>query len=76
MVSISGLRFPTSDFDAILIILGVESDVTVINDATSITATFTNGVPVSTIAATPSLRFVPTSLGYRPFKVALTDTVE
>ena len=40
---------------------GIESDSAIINDATSITATFDNGVPVTGTSAPPSIRFVETS---------------
>lgn len=75
-IDVTGTSFPTSDFEAVVIVLGVESDSAVINSDTSITATFTAGVPVSSLAFTPSLRFVPDSSGGRRRLVALTDADE
>ena len=75
-ITFVGTNFPTSDYDAVVIILGVESTSAVITDATSITATFDNGIPVSSTSAVPSLRFVPTvvaSLRNRRQLLALTD---
>ena len=58
-MTITGDSFPTSGFNAIIVFKGVQSSSAVINDATSITVTFDNGVPVSEEAASPSVRFVP-----------------
>lgn len=73
MIDITGTGFPTSSYDAVLIINGVESSSSVINSATSITATFANGVPVASTAISPSLRFVPTASGGRRRLVSITD---
>ena len=64
-ILITGTSFPTSGYDAVVIFKGVESSSSVITDATSILATFENGVPLSAIAAAPSVRFVPTISGRR-----------
>ena len=74
-MDVTGLNFPTSGFDAVVIILGVESDSAVINSDTSITATFSSGVPASSTEIAPSLRLVPTTGGRRRL-VALTDADE
>lgn len=74
-IDVTGANFPTSGFEAVVIVLDVESDSAVINSDTSITATFTAGVPVSSVAFTPSLRFVPSTGGRRRL-VALTDADE
>ena len=60
-----GTGFPTSGKDAILIINGVQSTSAVINDATSVTATFASGIPAFGGSVTPSLRFAPVSGGRR-----------
>lgn len=75
-VDILGTDFPTSDKDAIVIIQGVESSYCTINDSTSITAVFDNGIPVINSEATPSIRFVPTTSSERRRLVALTDADE
>ena len=60
-IIITGTAFPTSDYDVIVLYKDVESSSAVIDSDTSITATFGNGIPISEIAAAPSVRFVPTS---------------
>lgn len=77
-IAFVGTNFPTSDYDAVVIILGVESSSATINDDTSITATFDHGIPVSSTTAVPSLRFLPTSTtsSRRRRLIALTDSDE
>ena len=74
-VDITGENFPTSGFSAVLIINGVQSSSSVTTDASTISVTFDNGVPVTSVATSPSLRFVPTAGGGRRL-VAVTDTEE
>ena len=57
----TGTNFPTSSYTASVIYKGVESNSATIDSATGITATFTQGVPVSSTAVTPIIRFTPTS---------------
>jgi hypothetical protein len=60
-----------------VIILGVESSSTTINDDTSITATFEDGIPVSSSAVTPTLHFVPqTTSDRRRRLISLADSNE
>lgn len=59
-VTVTGTGFPTSGYESIVVFQGVESTSAVITDATTITATFANGVPLADTAAAASLRFVPT----------------
>ena len=59
-VTVTGSNFPTSDYEAVIIISGVESSSSTINSSSEIIATFDNGVPIAT-DATPSIRFVPSS---------------
>lgn len=73
-ISITGTDFPTTDYDVIVVYQGVESDSAVINDSTSITASFDQGIPVGGAAASPSIRFVPASNGRR--LVSLSDAGE
>ena len=56
---IEGTGFPTSGYAAIVLFKGIESSSSVISDATSMTVTFDNGIPVSEEASAPSVRFVP-----------------
>lgn len=74
-LDIVGTNFPTSGKDAVVIMSGVTSTSCVINSATSITATFANGVPVTATGATPSVRFVPTTGGRRRL-TTVTDSDE
>ena len=74
-VDITGTDFPTAEKDAIVIIQGVESTYCTINDSTSITAIFENGIPVVSAPAAPSLRFVPTTTERRRL-IALTSSDE
>ena len=62
---ITGTSFPTSDYDVIVLFKGVESSSATIDSDTSITATFSTGIPISDVASAPSVRFVPTSGGRR-----------
>ena len=57
----TGTNFPTVGYTASVIYKGITSDSATIDSATSITGTFTNGVPVSTTGSTPTIRFTPTS---------------
>lgn len=63
-ITITGTGFDTA-LDAVVVFKGVESDSAVITDATSITATFTAGVPVTSAASTISVSFVPKPAGGR-----------
>lgn len=56
---VEGTGFPTSGYAAIVLFKGIESSSAVISDATSITVTFDNGIPVSEEASAPSVHFVP-----------------
>ena len=60
-VAIDGTDFPTSGYTVSVIIKGVTSTSATIASATSISATFASGVPVTASAATPTVRFTPTS---------------
>ncbi len=61
-IEITGSAFPTSDYDAIVVFMGVESSSAVINDDSSIVATFSNGIPLTAAGSeAPSIRFVPSS---------------
>jgi len=64
-MTITGADFPTSGYDAVVVFMDVESSSAVINDGTSITVTFDNGIPISEEASSPSIRFVPESNGRR-----------
>ena len=70
-MTITGSDFPTSDYDVIVVFRGVESTSAVIDSDSSISATYDNGVPIADTAASPSVRFVPTSNRRR--LVALAD---
>lgn len=60
-VAVVGTDFPISGYTASVIFKGVESSSATVNSATSITATFTNGVPLSKEAAAPVVKFTPSS---------------
>jgi len=64
-ITITGTAFPTSDYDVIVLFKGIESSSAVIDSDTSITATFSNGIPISGTASAPSVHFVPTSSSRR-----------
>ena len=74
-ISIEGTSFPTSGYEVVVIISGVESSSCTIMAATAMSATFDNGIPISSADVTPSIHFVPTtSSTTRRRLVALTDT--
>jgi len=60
-VSVTGTGFPTSGYTCSIIFKGVESSSATISSATAITATFSKGVPLSSAAADPIIRFTPSS---------------
>ena len=60
-LTITGTAFLTSDYDVIVVFKDIESSSAVIDSDTSVTAMFDNGVPISDTAASPSVRFVPSS---------------
>ena len=60
-VAVVGTNFPTSGYTASVTFKGVESTSATITDATTITATFVNGVPFSAVAAATTIRFAPSS---------------
>jgi len=68
-IDIVGTNFDIT-LGAVVVYKGIESDSAVINSATSITATFTSGVPVTSSAAAISVSFIPTS---RRRMLALAD---
>jgi len=72
-ITVTGTSFPTNDYDVIVLYKGVESSSAVIDSDTSVTATFSNGIPVSDTAAAPSIRFVPSSNDSRRRLVSLVD---
>ena len=72
-ITVTGTAFPTSDYDVIVLFKGVESSSAVIDSDTSITATFSNGIPVSDTADSPSVRFVPTETRIRRRLMSLVD---
>jgi hypothetical protein len=72
-ITITGTAFPTSDYDVIVLFKGVETSSAVIDSDTSITATFSNGIPISDTAASPSVRFVPTASDSRRRLMSLAD---
>ena len=72
-ITITGTDFPTSDYDVIVLFKGVETSSAVIDSDTSITATFSNGIPISDTAASPSVRFVPTASDSRRRLMSLAD---
>ena len=75
-ISIEGTSFPMSGYEVVVIISGVESSSCSIVAETAITATFDNGIPISSSDVTPSIHFVPitSSTATRRRLVALTDT--
>lgn len=56
-VVVTGVRFPTADYDAVAIFMGVESSSSHINDAGSIAFAFDLGLPISSAAAPFQVRF-------------------
>ena len=58
-IEVTGSAFPTADYDVVVIFMGVESSSAVINDDTSLVATFDNGIPLTAQSAAPSVRFIP-----------------
>ena len=60
-IAVAGTDFPTSGYTVTVTIKDVQSTSASITSGTAITATFANGVPVSATAATPIIRFSPTS---------------
>ena len=72
-LTITGTAFPTSDYDVIVLFKGIESSSAVIDSDTSITATFSNGIPISDSASAPSVRFVPVSSDSRRRLMSLVD---
>ena len=72
-IELTGTAFPTSEYDVIVLYKGVESSSAVIDSDTSITATFSNGIPISAIAASPSVRFVPIETSTRRRLMSLVD---
>ena len=58
----SGSDFPTADYDAVATFHGVESSSTVSDSASTVTATFDLGVPISDTGVAPVLRFDHQSL--------------
>lgn len=63
-ITITGTDFDVA-LDAVVIYKGIESDSATIDSATTITATFTSGVPVSSAASSISVSFVPKAGGRR-----------
>lgn len=59
-IDIVGTNFDIT-LSAVVVYKGIESDSAVINSDTSITATFTSGVPVTSAPAAISVSFIPTS---------------
>lgn len=70
-ITITGTAFDNT-LDAVVVYKGVESDSATIDSATTITATYTNGIPVSSAAGSISVSFIPKAGGRR---LALADAV-
>jgi len=60
-LAVVGTNFPTSGYTCSVIFKGVTSTSATISSATGVTATFAQGVPVTTAEATAIIRFTPTS---------------
>ena len=74
-LSIEGTDFPTSGYEVVVIISGVESSSGNIVSDTAITVTFDSGIPITSSDVTPSIHFVPiTSTSTRRRLVALAGT--
>ena len=56
-VDVTGLRFPTADYDAVAIFMGVESSSSNINDSGSIAFVFDLGLPIASAASPLQVRF-------------------
>lgn len=61
------MNFPTSDYDSVVIYMGVESSSAVITQASTVVATFDLGVPITESDSAPTLRFDST-ISYDSYK--------
>ena len=64
--------YADGDYEAIVLYMGAESTSATIDDETTVTATFDNGIPLASAVSAPSLRFIPASTDRRRL-VALAD---
>ena len=62
-ITFIGANFPTSGYTAEAIFFGVASNFAIITDANEVTATWDQGVPVTSVAHAPLLKFTETATG-------------